>query len=221
MQSRLETVKRLVLVLTGKTLPSPFPGIASGVVTRARGVCVSVCDGCNIIQLLLDLSAASSRQPSGPKRIHFMCPHAGCSCTITRHLIPKLKTTILEVKMGTERWTNVCVVHITLYSIFQPAAAKLISAFLLTANDIRDRMQLGWGRIWAESWKIITTNSERQNYRWKVTYLSSGSPIRKLHGHTIISTFACKSFPYLWLIICSRCSAGGPGCVGMHHSSGF
>lgn len=49
------------MVLTGKTLLSLFPGIASGVVTGARGVfvCAWVCvyEECSTIELLLDLSA--------------------------------------------------------------------------------------------------------------------------------------------------------------------
>lgn len=55
-----------------------------------------------------------------------------------------------ETQRGTEMdGQNACVLictlsDITLSSIFQPAAAKLNSAFLLSVNDIGDHGQLGF-----------------------------------------------------------------------------
>lgn len=45
-------------------------------------------------------------------------------------------------------WTNCfgvgCHVHVIFYSIFQPAASELNSAFLHSVKDIGDHRQLGW-----------------------------------------------------------------------------
>lgn len=94
----------------------------------------------------------------------------------------------------------VCPTHITLYSIFKWEATKLNSAFLLAVNEIRDCMPLGWlaaCREWSCSKNWKEKNWERQNYGWKVTFIShKRSAIQKLHEDTIISISACKPFPY-------------------------
>lgn len=249
MQSCPETVKRLPLlwvVLTGKTLLSLFPGIASGVVTGARGVCVwSVWEEYNTIQLLLDLSAhclqpvtACHINEVAHKSIHFISAHNVCvqvqnkktslnESAIRENNIFSIVQSCFCVpvwkqdKRGRDKqgkgwdgdwdgWMKclcvnmhpVCLIHITLYSIFQPAAAKLNSAFLLTVNDIGDHRQLGWLAAWYG--RICIGNSERkkrrlerQKYRWKVTFMShKRSANQKLHEDAIISISASKSFSH-------------------------
>lgn len=103
----------------------------------------------------------------------------------------------------------VCLTHITFYSIFQPAATKLNSAFLLTVNDIRDRMQLGWLAAcyewsWSENWKEKTERGRTVGEKL-LLFL-----IKDLQSKSYMKTqsspyLPASHFHILWLIICSRC----------------